>query len=48
MKEISGKYHIFFYKTASAIDIEYFGDIIKFTTIGGIIHIKLFLGNYEP
>lgn len=48
MKELSGKYHIFFYKTTSAMDIEYYGDTMKFITIGGIMHFKLFFGDYDP
>jgi hypothetical protein len=45
MKEKSANYHMFFYKTASPIDVEYVDDQITWTTIGGVIHVKLFLGD---
>jgi alpha-glucosidase/lysosomal alpha-glucosidase len=48
MKEMSGKYHIFFYKTASAMDVEYYGETLRFITVGGILHWKLFLGDFNP
>lgn len=44
-KEISANFNLFFYKTTSPIDVEYKDGKLKFVTIGGIMHFKLFLGN---
>lgn len=46
--EESGKFNIMFYKSSSPMDVEYYDDKMKFITIGGIIHIKLFLGDEYP
>jgi lysosomal alpha-glucosidase len=47
-REKSGSFHVFFYKTASPIDVHYFNGFMKFITIGGVIHLKLFFGNDKP
>lgn len=36
---------MFFYKTASPIDVDFVGEDITWTTIGGVIHVKIFLGD---
>ncbi|CAD8111009.1 unnamed protein product [Paramecium sonneborni] len=46
--EESGKFNIMFYKSSSPMDIKYEQDQMKFITIGGIINIKLFLGDEYP
>lgn len=46
--EETNKFNIMFYKSSSPMDIEYHENKMKFITIGGIIHIKLFLGDYQP
>ncbi|CAD8093798.1 unnamed protein product [Paramecium sonneborni] len=46
--EESGKYNIMFYKSSSPMDVIYTQDKMKFITIGGIIHIKMFLGDESP
>lgn len=43
--EESGKFNIMFYKSSSPMDVEYYDDKMKFITIGGIVHIKLFFGD---
>lgn len=48
MREKSSNYHIVFYKTASPMDVNYSNDSIQFITIGGIIHLKVFLGDKNP
>jgi alpha-glucosidase/lysosomal alpha-glucosidase len=48
MREQSGNHHLFFYKTSSPMDFEYNGESMKFITIGGVVHFKLFLGNHDP
>jgi hypothetical protein len=44
MREASGHNHVFFYKTASPMDFQYQDDSMKFITIGGVVHLKFFLG----
>ena len=44
MRENSGFNHVFFYKTASPMDFEYKNNSMKFITIGGVVHLKFFLG----
>ncbi|CAD8187090.1 unnamed protein product [Paramecium pentaurelia] len=46
--EDNGKFNIMFYKSSSPMDIIYQEERMKFITIGGIIHLKLFLGDYSP
>lgn len=48
MKEQSGYYHVLLYKTASPVDVQYFGETLKFITVGGIVHLKIFLGDTDP
>lgn len=48
MREKSGKYHVFFFKNSSPIDVIYKDDALTFKYIGGILQIKLFLGDYDP
>lgn len=48
MREKSGKYHVFFFKNASPMDVIFSEDTLNFKFIGGIIHLKLFLGDYDP
>ena len=48
MREKSGFNHLFFYKTASPLDFEYRDSEMKFITIGGVVHVKLFLGDKNP
>jgi alpha-glucosidase/lysosomal alpha-glucosidase len=30
------------------MDVDYHGDKMKFITIGGVVHLKFFLGDKEP
>ncbi len=48
MREESANNHVFFYKSASPMDFELKDLEMKFYTIGGVIHLKLFLGDKEP
>lgn len=44
MKEQSGSFHVCFYKTSSPMDVLNADGRLTFKTIGGNIHVKLFLG----
>ena len=48
MKESSKNYHVFFYKSASPMDVIYENNQLKFITIGGVMHWKIFLGSTNP
>lgn len=59
MKEKSGHFHIFFFKTASPMDVIYESNSLTFKTvikiyleiymkISGIMHFKYFFGNHNP
>ena len=48
MREKTGNFHLLFYKTSSPMDVINLNDKLKFKTIGGNIHIKLFIGDNNP
>jgi alpha-glucosidase/lysosomal alpha-glucosidase len=48
MRERSNNFHLFIYKSSSPMDVDFNGDRLKFVTISGIFHWKLFLGNKDP
>ncbi|CAK60057.1 unnamed protein product (macronuclear) [Paramecium tetraurelia] len=48
MRERSGKYHVLFFKNSSPMDVVYKEDKLTFKYIGGILQLKLFLGDYDP
>lgn len=44
-RELSGQHNLLLYKSASPMDVIYKDGLMKLITIGGIVHLKLFLCN---
>lgn len=48
MREKSGNYHVLFFKSSVAMDVDIRDTSVTFKVVGGIFHVKIFLGDKYP